>query len=388
MCARALAGALLFGEKVIICSAHEQRTSRWLFGHLAGFFENYDALRKRVKSIGYALGREEIKLRDGTWLFFPARTRGALRGYSIDALLLDEAQLISDQQWEALKPALSARPNAVTWMFGTCPQLSTDAEVFGRLRAAAHAGTRKGLAWIEYGAAPGCALGDREQWAAANPGRIDPLAMEAEYRELSKGGFARERLNAWPVDRIERVIDPSTWAALAGPGPPDATTPAALAVDSSPDRVVATAAAWRLDGGRVHVELVAADYADPLDALAWLTERANYRTPVVIDGSSVAASLISALERERVKVVTVGARDMARAAGAFLNDVNAGRLSHIGQELLNASVAGAGRRPIGDSGLWSWDRRSGAPVSPLVACTLARHGAVTERPRTGRATFV
>jgi phage terminase large subunit-like protein len=31
---RALAGALLFGEKVIICSAHEQKTSRVLFRNL------------------------------------------------------------------------------------------------------------------------------------------------------------------------------------------------------------------------------------------------------------------------------------------------------------------------------------------------------------------
>jgi hypothetical protein len=72
-------------------------------------------LRKRVKSIGFALGREEIRLRDGTWLFFPARTRNTLRGWSIDALLMDEAQLVTDAQWESVKPAMSARPNSVAW---------------------------------------------------------------------------------------------------------------------------------------------------------------------------------------------------------------------------------------------------------------------------------
>jgi hypothetical protein len=82
--ARALAGALLFGEKVIICSAHEQKTSRVLFMNLLGYFENFDDLSKRVRSIGRALGREEIWLRDGTHILFPARTRSTLRGWSVD----------------------------------------------------------------------------------------------------------------------------------------------------------------------------------------------------------------------------------------------------------------------------------------------------------------
>ena len=55
---RALAGALLFGERTIICSAHEQKTSRVLFLNLLGFFENFSDLSRRVKSIGRALGRE------------------------------------------------------------------------------------------------------------------------------------------------------------------------------------------------------------------------------------------------------------------------------------------------------------------------------------------
>ena len=57
---------------------------------------------------------------------------------------------------------------------------------------------------------------------------------------------------------------------------------------------------------------------------------------------------------------------------------------------LDAAVAGARRRPIGDAGLWAWDRRDGSVfVAPLVAATLARFGAVTAgRPRSNRAVFV
>lgn len=388
--ARALAGALLFGEKVIICSAHEQKTSRVLFLNLLAYFENFDGLRRRVKSVGRALGREEIWLRDGTHIFFPARTRSTLRGWSIDCYLADEAQLITDQQWESAKPALSARPNAQVWLLGTAPQLSTDAEVFGRLRAAAHAGTDSSLAWVEYGAEPGCDLDDREQWRAANPGRVEAEAIEAERRELSPEGFARERLNIWPTDRTEAVIDPAAWSALAGPGPADGTPPSALAVDASPDRVLSIAAAWLTDNG-VHVELVASDYvADPLQALEWVVERAGRRIPVVVDGASPAASMVPHLQAQKVKVTTTTAQDMGRACGGMLDDIAVGRVSHAGQKPLDLAVAGARRRPIGDAGAFGWDRRDGTVVvAPLVAVTLARHGAVTVgRRRTGRATFV
>jgi hypothetical protein len=392
LCARALAGALIFNERVIICSAHEQKTSRLLFLHLAGYFENYDDLRKRVRSIGYALGREEIRLRDGTWLFFPARTRSTLRGWSIDALLMDEAQLLTDQQWESVKPAMSARPNSTAWLFGTAPQLTTDAEVFGRLRAAAHAGSDKRLAWVEFGAAPGCDVDDRSEWLAANPGRIEVSAMESERGELSAAGFARERLNIWPTDRTEVPIDPVVWAGLVSVAPPaDGTPPSALAVDANPSsREMAIAGAWLLEDGRVHVELLAADRCDPLDALAWVTERAGKRIPVVVDAIGPAASLIPALAVAKARVVVATGRDVVRGCAALVDDVNAGRLSHAGQRALDAAVVGARKRPVGDAGSWAWDRRDGSVfVAPLVATTLARFGAVTAgRPRSNRAVFV
>jgi hypothetical protein len=51
-------------------------------------------------------------------------------------------------------------------------------------------------------------------------------------------------------------------------------------------------------------------------------------------------------------------------------------LSHPGQAQLDAAVGGARRRPLGDAGLWAWDRRCGSTfLAPLVAATLARFGA-------------
>lgn len=99
-----------------------------------------------------------------------------------------------------------------------------------------------------------------------------------------------------------------------------------------------------------------------------------------IDGASTAALLIPALQAAKVKVVTVLSRDAGRECVGFIDDVEAHRLAHTGQPLLDAAVVGARKRPIGDAGLWAWDRRDGSVfASPLVAVTLAG----TARPRRG-----
>ena len=101
--------------------------------------------------------------------------------------------------------------------------------------------------------------------------------------------------------------------------------PSAIAVDASPDRPIAIAGAWLLDDDIVHVELLAADYCDPLNALAWVTERAGGASPVIVDGASPAATLIPALHAAKCKLMTTTAGDMGRACGGFLDDVLAGR---------------------------------------------------------------
>lgn len=211
--ARALAGVLLFAEQTIACSAHEARTTRLSFERVLAYFENYDDLRRRVRSVQRWVGREQIRLEDGALLIFPARSRGALRGYSCDALILDEAQYMTNAQHEAVLPTLSARPRTQVWHLGTVPTHLGDGEVFGRLRAAALAddGNSQRLCYLEWSADPGCDLDDRGQWAKANPAlgrRISLEAIEAERGELSDEGFSRERLGLWPVDRVEHIFPP------------------------------------------------------------------------------------------------------------------------------------------------------------------------------------
>jgi hypothetical protein len=83
-------------------------------------------------------------------------------------------------------------------------------------------------------------------------------------------------------------------------------------------------------------------------------------------GRRPAASLVPALAAQKVRAVITTARDMGRACGAFVDDVTVERLSHAGQTQLDAAVAGARRRPVGDAGAWGWDRRGGTVfLAPL-----------------------
>ncbi len=91
-------------------------------------------------------------------IVFPARSRGALRGYSIDRLILDEAQYLTQAQLEAALPTMSARSNTQMWLFGTPPTQIGDGEVLSRLRVQAMSGHSFGVE--RYAIAAKCRFGD------------------------------------------------------------------------------------------------------------------------------------------------------------------------------------------------------------------------------------
>lgn len=386
---RALAGPLVFGEKVVVLSAHQQKTSRLLFQSVESYFANYPDLTKRVKAVTAALGREEIRLKNGAVIVFPARTRSSLRGWSVDCYLADEAQLLGNDQWASARPSMAARRGSQVWMCGTAPNGVGDAEVFGRLRQTAIAGTDTALAWVEYGAEPGCDLDDREQWAAANPGRVELEAIINERRELSDRDFAIERLNIWPTEVTEAVFGPGMWAALSGPRRDRLMEATAIGLDRSHDGLVCAVAAYRdFDKGTTHLEVAyLRDQADSMAATVdWILANSHRRTPIVLDAQSTAGPAIALLQNARRPVVTTSAQEAVRAAIGLADDVVSGMVTHADANgVLAQAVDGARKRPIGDAGGWGWDRRdSSVVISPLVAATLANYGAVAHGRRRNR----
>ena len=389
------------GEK-FLHTAHEVKTARKAFKRLQHFFgtkaedpgAKYPELNALVEDVRNVNGQEAIFLKNGGSVEIVARSKNSARGFTVDVLVMDEAQEMSDDDLEALMPTTSSAPlGNPQWIFtGTPPGPNANGEVFTRVRAEALAGGAVRLAWHEWSAERGADLDDRATWRAVNPalinGRLQFDVIVGERARFSAGGFARERLGVW--DEIGHSAIVPSWSDLkAGSPPPASEPPTALAVDMSHDRTISIAAAWR-DGDCTHVELVAVnDVRDTLAAVEWVAERAGRTIPVTIDGMSPAAALVPALRARRVKVNVTSATDMGKACGAFADAASEARLTHAEQPQLDKAMAGATRRDIGTAGAWGLDRRNPeSNIAPAVSAVLAHFGAsIASKPKTGRAVF-
>ena len=78
-----------------------------------------------------------------------------------------------------------------------------------------------------------------------------------------------------------------------------------------------------------------------------------------------------------MKVAELGA-----GCSLVLSGVVTGSLWHIGQPQMTAAALSAGKRPLGDSGMWVWSRKSAdSDITPIQAGTYALIGAQMERPK-------
>lgn len=404
---------IVLGRK-ILHTAHEIKTCSKAFHRLVGFFESraYPELGAMVKEIRRGDGQQAIVLHEPgcdqqarcgcDWgaIEFIARSKRSGRGFTVDDLVLDEAQDLDEAAYAALLPTISASPsgNPQQIMCGTPPGPLNIGEVFTRLRRDAMSGKSRRTLWLEWSFSPDADPDDEREHARANPAygiRLDPQVVEDERAAMDDATFLRERGGVWASSSTFKVIPDAVWAALADP----LSLPGGevgMAVDMTPEGdVTAIAVASKRDDGMVHVELV-----EHRAGAGWVPERVagivarNVRGPVVIDGASPAAALIDRLRELGVVVTVTGSNDMGRACVGFLQLVHQGQVRHVGQPQLAASMSLARKRPIGRDGLWGWGRAlSGADISPTVAATLAVWGVMSTtasqqpRARSGRAVF-
>jgi hypothetical protein len=396
---RELYGIIALGEKALH-TAHEVKTARKAFVRLASFFENeraYPELAALVQEIRRTNGQEAIVLKNGGSVEFVARSRGSGRGYTVDLLVTDEVQELSDEQLEALLPTVSAAPsgNPQIIMTGTPPGPNSVGEVFTRTRDLGVSGKDKRLAWHEWSVPEGAVdVRDRNLWAATNPAlgaRLNLLVIEDELAAMSPEGFARERLGQWSSVSASALIGRPTWAALRSEAPPvegrvtygvkfsqDGAT-VALATCLNPPR-----------GGVPHVEVV--EYRSTSAGMGWLVdwlvERHRKAVQIVVDGQAGQGALTSALADRGVPdrvVWTMRVPQVIAAHAVFYEAVRTKKLTHFGQSPLDKAVASAEKRPIGSSGGWGWRATTPeADVTPLDAVTLAHYGAVTSKRRPDR----
>ena len=401
---RELFGMVQLGEK-FLHTAHEVKTARKAFLRLASFFENerkYPELAELVKEIRRTNGQEAIVLNNGGSVEFVARSKGSGRGFTVDILVCDEAQELSDDALEALMPTTSAAPlGNPQWIFtGTPPGPTANGEVFTRTRDDALSGKSSRLAWHEWSCSGAVDLDDPQSAASVNPalgGRLQWDVIEGERSRFSDEGFARERLGMWDSAGSHRVISADSWAVVADANLHDAGGEVAFAFDVSPDRSTATiaSAAWTVDG-LPYVDVIESRRGEPdwgVQRFVDMCERHDVRA-VVIDGASAAYSFVDPLRQRGLTVSVTSARQMAAAFGGFYDAVMDGQIRHLDQPLLNSALGAARKRKIGDSG-FGWSRKdSESDITPVTSATLAlwglTSGEVADKPkvRTGKACFV
>jgi hypothetical protein len=397
--ARELAGLFLFGEKLIVHSAHLFETSLEHMERMLQLIESSDDMWKQVDRVSRAHGQEGITLTRKyrrARLKFKTRTKGGGRGLSGDLVVFDEAMEIQEASQSALMPVLSAHPNPQLWYTGSAvdQMIHANGVVFARIRKRGQAGGDPSLAWYEwsvdpeeYAADPISVSAGPRYWAQANPGyqiRITHEYIGNEHRSLSPRGFAAERLGVgdWPdTDSSEdQVIPRETWDGLADMDS-QIDGPIAFAFDVNPERsYAAIGAAGRRKDGRKHLEVI-----DHKAGTRWvvpeLLRLVDRWSPcvIVVDGNGPASSLLAEIEEAGVGLKADGGllvkatmQDMAQACGALFDAALSDDLRHLGQSMLDVALRGARKRDRGDA--WTWSRQSGADISPLVAVTLAAHG--------------
>ena len=377
---RELFGMVALGER-FLHTAHEVKTARKAFLRIASFFENereYPELAALKREIRKTNGQEAVILTNGGSVEFIARSKGSGRGFTVDVLVLDEAQDLTSEELEALLPTISAAPtgNPQVILTGTPPKPDrVQGEVFRSVREQGESGSDARLAWTDFGVG-GADLpdvSDRSLWFAANPalgGRLGIGEVEREQALMADNpeGFAAERLGWWRPSVIGGgVIPMDRWHALRVDAPDGA--PQAFAVDMTWDREWAS------------IGVAVGGYVDVVEhrrGSAWVVEacqnlQAVHDVAVWVDPKGPAANLIDPLQDAGVHVQQFSGDDYKRSCGGFFDAVSDGSLSHSGHPALDAAVGGA--VVSGGAGGWVWDRKKGAVIAPLVAVTIAWHAA-------------
>lgn len=389
--ARELAGLILFGERLIIHTAHEMATAKESFRRFEAVFENWDDLRRRVSRFRYSNEEQGVELLSGQRLIYKARSGKGARGFAkADLLVYDEAQHLGREHLAASGPAKLANPNSQTWYAGS-GGLDTSAVAWS-IRRDALGGDAGRLAYTEKTAELVELVNgrvrtvrpdptDRDNWYQAMPGLgrwVTEEGMAALLEELGSELFARECLCVWDPDPDDAgngwlVIGEEDWSQCRAPrGYDRPEKPTAIAFDITPDRSHGAIGCAAPDGPLTYVDVI-----DHGPGTGWMVDRlltlkATFpRAVFCCDATGPAGSLLDPLDKAGLKrVKALSTTEHKQACGGFYDDAVGHKLRHRDRPELASALAGAEKRALGDA--WLWSRKdSSVDISPLVAVTLA-----------------
>jgi hypothetical protein len=381
----------LGGARLVVHSAHEQTTAAMHFNRLKELIlasPDLLAAMPNTANGGFhvANGKERIELADGATISFKTRTHKTGRGPSPDAIILDEAMILTDEALGNMTPSMSARRKAMLVFTSSSP--SANSTTLHRLRARALSGAGGRLFYAGWNSDPDVDPADEVNWFTCNPSlemgddfeggrpgkQID--AMRADLMLMTPEKFAVEHLGIpeEPVGSGSAPIPLDVWEGLADGKSMATDTSVRLALDVGTDRRFScfSVAGHRADNlGHVAVR-------DRRPGTDWVVARGaelaeGHKTPIIIAKGSPAASFIDEFERAGVAVDVMSPGDYAEACGRFI-DATRGeqpQLRHRGDPNLRAALAAVAVKDVGD-GAVTWSRKSSSTdITALTACTMA-----------------
>lgn len=397
--ARILAGLFIFGEQLIVYSAHLADTADEMFRRLEELIESVPWLASQVAHYWRANGKAAIELHSGQRVKFKTRTASGGRGLSGDVVFFDEAMVFPEAAHAAVFPIISTRPNPQVWYTGSAVDQTVHdhGRVLTGVREGALSGESDSLAYFEWSVdlndpaelTPEQSL-DEALLARANPAKgrritMDYLRQEQEAFRYDLRSFAVERFGIGDWPRLDLVagapIPIEAWEALVDPES-RFVGKTCFAFDVQPERAFSSiAAAGVREDGLGHVEVI-----ERRRGTSWVAGRLaelvakHENIGVLYAAGSPAASLAPDLDDLKIEATALTSGEHAQACGHLYDDVMDMKLRHLGSTELLSAVGGAVKRPLGDA--WAWNRKdSTVDISPLVAATLANWGASTLKPK-------
>ena len=389
-------GMVKHGEEVLYTS-HLQKTSTETFETIANFFEHKN-LKKYVKDIKTALGREQVILKNGGRIKFLARTRNGGRGQHGDLLIFDEALELDADSQASFLPAISASKNPQVIYVSSPPTARSDGFVFRNLRERALKGEAERAAWFEWSVDEIGDVRDKKRWYATNPSLgilIQESTIESECEQMDADTFARERLGWWSptITNVEHAIESGEWDACKVDNPKKDGL-VVYAVKFSPDGSRgALSACYKPKDGKPFVFVV--ESRSMSSGMSWfvdeLTKRKGKAAQIVIDGQGNAQTLNDRLLENGVPhqaIIRPKTGDVIAACAALANAVQEQEVTHYGQPGLDDSATKTRKRRIGTRGGWGFESTDEADATLIESACLAYWGAMTTKRKPGRKAVV
>ncbi len=339
-------------------------------------------LRAAVDKVERANGREGMLFRGGSRISIIASGASAGHGKTVGLGVVDEAfDDVDDRREQAFLPAMLTIRSAqllVTSTMGTDASIYLNRKVDAGRRFAEVDAPNSDVAYFEWSAPDDCDLDDPLTWQLCMPAyglTIGAPAIKHARATMLEGDFRRAMLNQ-RTQSEERVIPVHAWEKVQDASC-QPTGMVQFAVDCNPERSAASIAV--ADQNR-NVELV--EHRPGTD---WLVARVaelsrKWGATFLVDPAGPAGAFIAPLEQASVSITPCGGQEFTKACGRFFDAVMAEELHIRPHPSLDAAVAAAKKRIVGDA--WVWARKSlSADISPLVAVSIAAAQAVQGTPR-------